>query len=133
MENMNIFKIAAKEQLRFPFRGQISVEDLFYLNLNELDEVYRTLKKQVKDSVVDSLITDKETTDEDDMIAIKIQIVEEIFRDKKAEIEKERRTAENRIKAQKILEIMNRKQYRELEEMDLDELQAQLNALTEED
>jgi hypothetical protein len=133
MENINIFKIAAKEQLRFPFRGQIGVEDLFYLNLDELDEVYRTLKKQVKDSVVDSLITDEETTDEDDMISVKIQIVEEIFRDKKAEIEKERRMAENRIKAQKILEIMNRKQYRELEDMDLDELQAQLNALTEEE
>lgn len=132
MENINIFKIAAKEQLRFPFRGQINVEDLFYLNLEELDVVYKTLKKQVKDSVGDSLIADKKPTHEDDMIAIKIQIVEEIFMDKQSEIEKERRMAENRIKAQKILEIMNRKQDRELEEMDLDELQAQLNALTEE-
>lgn len=133
MENMNIFKIAAKEQLRFPFRGQISVEDLFYLDLNELDEVYRTLKKQVKDSVADSLIVARPRTREDDILSIKIQIVEDVFRDKEFEIEKQKKAAENRMKAQKILEIMNRKQDAALEEMDLDELQAQLNALTEEE
>lgn len=133
MENINIFKIAAKEQLRFPFRGQISVEDLFYLDLNELDEVYKALKKQVKDSVGDSLIVGRARTHEDDILSIKIQIVEDIFMDKESEIEKQKRAAENRMKAQKILEIMNKKQDAALEEMDLDELQAQLNALTEEE
>ena len=44
---MELFKLAAKEKYRFPFRGNISVEDLFDLTTSQLDVVYKELKSQV--------------------------------------------------------------------------------------
>ena len=55
----NIFKYAAKHGLRFPYKGQASVEDLFNLGLNELDAVYKLVKKQQKNDSEESLISDK--------------------------------------------------------------------------
>ena len=52
---MELFKLAAKEKYRFPFRGNISVEDLFDLTTSQLDVVYKELKSQVKESS-DSLL-----------------------------------------------------------------------------
>ena len=127
----NIFKYAAKKQLRFPYKGLISVEDLFNLGLTELDSVYKVLKKQQKSSSEESLISDK--TPQDTELEIKLAIVKEIFDDKKIAMDKTKKAAEKKVQAQKILEIMNKKQDEALQNMSQEELQAQLNALTDDD
>ena len=44
----NIFEAATKEKYRFPFKGMISVEDLWDLKLQDLDSVFKSLNKQKK-------------------------------------------------------------------------------------
>lgn len=127
----NIFKYAAKNALRFPYKGMASVEDLFDLGLNELDNIYKTLKKQQKNDAGESLIEDK--TPQDTQLEVKLAIVKEIFDDKKASIDKAKKTAEKKAQAQKILSIMNRKQDEALQNMSMEELQAQLDGITSDD
>ena len=120
----NIFKYAAKKSLRFPYKGSISVEDLFKLDMTALDAVYKTLKKQQKSSNEESLIEEKTTEDKE--LEVKIAIVKEIFDDKKAAANKAKKAAANKVKNQKILEILAKKENEALENMSEDELRAQL-------
>ena len=120
----NIFKYAAKKALRFPYKGSISTEDLFDLDMNDLDVVYKTLKKQQKASDEESLIGEKTTEDKE--LEVKLAIVKEIFDDKKAAAEKAKKVAANKIKNQKILEILAKKENEALENMTEEELKAQL-------
>ena len=120
----NIFKYAAKKSLRFPYQGSLSVEDLFKLDMNSLDAVYKTLKKQQKASNEESLIEEKTTEDKE--LEVKLAIVKEIFDDKKTAAEKAKKAAANKAKNQRILEILAKKQDEALENMTEDELKAQL-------
>lgn len=125
----NIFKYAAKHGLRFPYKGQASVEDLFNLGLNELDAVYKLVKKQQKNDSEESLISDK--TPQDTQIEVKLAIIKEIFDDKRAAMERAKAASEKKAQAQKILEIMSRKQDDALQNMSMEELQAQLASLSD--
>lgn len=120
----NIYKYAAKNKLRFPFKGNISVEDLFSLGLTDLDTIYKTLSKQVKADSEESLLTTKTKEDED--IKVKMQIVKEIFEEKQAAIEAGKKAAETRAKNQKIMEIISRKEDEDLNNKSIDELKAML-------
>ncbi len=120
----NIYKYAAKNKLRFPFKGNISTEDLFALNLTDLDTVYKSLSKQVKKDDGESLLATK--TKEDTDIQIKMQIVKEIFEEKQKAIEAAQKAAETKAKNQKIMEIISRKEDEELNNKSVDELKAML-------
>ena len=76
MEKM--FEYATRNKVRFPFKGLISVEDLWDLSLTNLDSIYKTLNKQVKQSEEESLLNTKATVDKelDVQIAIVKHIVE---------------------------------------------------------
>jgi len=123
----NIFKYAAKHALRFPYKGQASVEDLFNLNTEELNAIYKALKKQQKTDAGESLIEDK--TAQDTQLEIKIAIVTEIFNDKQAAADRAKKSAIRKAQTQKILDIMSQKQNEALNNMSVEELQAQLDAL----
>ena len=127
----NIFKYAAKHALRFPYKGQASVEDLFNLNTEELNSIYKALKKQQKTDAGESLIEDK--TAQDTQLEVKIAIVTEIFNDKQAAADRAKKSAIRKAQTQKILDIMSQKQNEALNNMTLDELQAQLEALNADD
>ena len=45
---MGLFENATRKQYRFPFKGLISVEDLWKLSLDDLNTVWKTLKKCAK-------------------------------------------------------------------------------------
>lgn len=127
----NIFKYAAKKRLRFPYKGLLSVEDLFNLSLEELNEVYKTLKGCLHESINDSLIVEK--TDKDRELEVMISIVMEIFDDKKKAIDKEQKRSQKKIQAQKILEIMNKKQDEELLNLTSEELKQKLEELSDDE
>jgi hypothetical protein len=126
----NIFKYALELHLRFPYKGSASVEDLFFLNLEELDSIYKILKKQARALDEEGLITEKEV--EDDILFVKMEIVKEIFLDKQAQIERARKRLENKEKEQKLLAILKAKQDAALEGLSEEELKAQIEALQEE-
>ena len=118
---MELFKLAAKEKYRFPFRGNISVEDLFDLTTSQLDVVYKELKSQVKESS-DSLL--KEVSTEDKELKNKIEIVKTIFEDKKTEaVQKEQVLAEKQRK-ERIKELIAQKKDQDLVDKSIEELEA---------
>lgn len=120
---MELFKLAAKEKYRFPFRGNISVEDLFDLTTSQLDVVYKELKSQVKESS-DSLL--KEVSTEDKELKNKIEIVKTIFEDKKTEaVQKEQVLAEKQRK-ERIKELITQKKDQDLVDKSIEELEAML-------
>ena len=71
MEKM--FEFALRNKVRFPYKGMISVEDLYDLSARELDSVFKTLNAQVKKSQEESLLATK--TKEDETLSVQIEIV----------------------------------------------------------
>ena len=58
---------ALSKKLRFEYKGLISIEDLFDLSLNDLDDIYRNLKKEAdeyKQYSADSLLEKDDEKDE---------------------------------------------------------------------
>jgi hypothetical protein len=124
----NIFKYAVENKLRFPFRGIVTVEDLFDMSVNDLDTVYKTLNAQIKKANEESLLSEK--TSEDEELEVKIEIVKNIFAQKISEKEAREKAREIREKKQRILEIMANKKDEELQNKSVDELQKMLDELS---
>lgn len=76
----DMFEKAVKGKYRFPYKGQIAVEDLYDLSLGSLDTVFKTLNAEVKKTDEESLLQTKSA--EDDILATKIEIVKYIFNEK---------------------------------------------------
>lgn len=124
MEKM--FEFAAKNKIRFSYRGLMTTEDLFDLNLRDLDYIYKCLMEEKKTSEVESLI-EKKT--ENTVLECKIELVKYVFNQKVEEKKAAEAKAENAAKKQKILEILEKKQDAELEGKSADELKKLLEDL----
>lgn len=124
---MNKFEVAVRNKYRFPYKGMISVEDLWDLSLTSLDSVYKTLNSEKKQSEEDSLMStkDEKTTE----LQNKIDIVKYIYSEKVAEREKKKMETENKAKKQRIMEILANKQNAALENMSEEELKAMLESM----
>lgn len=122
----NIFEAATKGKYRFPFKGMISVEDLWDLKLQDLDSVFKSLNKQKKQNDEESLLQVK--TAEDQELENKIQIVKYIVKFKQEEIEERLQAKDKKEYNQKLLELIERKQNEELAGKSIEELQAMLKA-----
>ena len=125
MEKM--FEIATRTKMRFPFKGLVSVEDLWDLSVRDLDSIFKTLNAQVKKSQEESLLATK--TKEDETLAIQIEIVKHIVKTKLDEAETAKQSKELKEKKQKIMEIIAAKQDESLHNASLEELQAMLENL----
>lgn len=122
----NIFEAATKGKYRFPFKGMISVEDLWDLKLQDLDSVFKSLNKQKKQNDEESLLQVK--TAEDQELDNKIQIVKYIVKFKQEEIEERLQAKDKKEYNQKLLELIEHKQNEELAGKSIEELQAMLKA-----
>lgn len=123
----NIYKYAVEKKLRFPFKGQISVEDLFDLNVESLDSIYKSLKSQEKEANEESLLTTKSS--EDEALEVSIEIVKQIFAQKQREKEERIKAAENRAKKQRIAEIIDNKKDEALNNLSVEQLQQMLDGM----
>lgn len=119
----NIFKNATKKKYRFNFNGLVTVEDLWDLSLENLDKVYKQLKRQQKSESEESLLN---VSQEDEVLLEKIEIIKEIVADKLAAKERAVNAAKKRAQNQRILEIMADKQDAALRDKSIEELQAML-------
>lgn len=122
----NIFELATREKYRFPYKGMISVEDLWDIDTPELDRVYKTLNKEFKTTEEESLIEIKPSND---ILKNKIAIVKFIFDAKRAEEELRAIKAANARKRQHILEILAKKHDDALQNMSEEELLKKLEEL----
>ena len=122
-----MFEFATRTKMRFPFKGMVSVEDLWDLSVKDLDSIFKTLNAQVKKSQEESLLATK--TKEDETLAIQIEIVKHIVGVKLAEAEAAKKSKEVSVQKQKIMEILAAKKDADLQNKSIEELQAMLEGL----
>lgn len=127
MNAEKMFETAVRNKMRFPYKGQISVEDLWDLDVNALDGVFKTLNSEVKVSQEESLLRTRSKESEE--LMVQIEIVKYIVSVKLAEAEARKNAEANRAKRQRILGILADKQESDLKNKSPEELQAMLAAL----
>lgn len=127
METNKMFEVAVRNKFRFPFKGAISVEDLWDLSVQQLDSIFKTLKSQEQKAQEESLLDTR--TPEDEALKAKIGIIRYIVAVKLDEAKQADRAKENRDQKQKILGILAEKQDADLRNKTPEELQAMLNQL----
>lgn len=125
MEKM--FEYATRNKVRFPFKGVISVEDLWDLSPTNLDTIYKTLNKEVKQSEEESLLSTKATVDKE--LDVQIAIVKHIVAVKLAEQEAREKASAKKAQKQKIMAIIATKQDEALHNSSVEELQKMLDNL----
>lgn len=124
---INVFEIATRNKYRFPYRGQISVEDMWDLSVTELDKIFKTLNKQIKTAQEESLLETK--TKEDETIENQISIVRHIVSVKQKEANDRLREKERKAQKQRIMEIMADKEDEDLKSKSTEELRKMLEEL----
>jgi len=124
---MNIFEYAVENKLRFPYKGNISTEDLYSLSVSDLDTIYKTLKREAKRNGEESLLSTKST--DDIALDTKIEIVKHIVEKKLAQVEARKTAAANKAKKDKILSILEEKQDAALKNMSEEDLRKMLDTL----
>lgn len=125
MEKM--FEFALRNKVRFPYKGMITVEDLYDLSVRDLDTIFKTLNAQAKRSQEESLLATK--TKEDEALFIQIEIVKYVVATKLADAEAAKHSKEVKEQKQKIMEIIAAKKDAALQNMSLEDLQAMLDNL----
>lgn len=123
----NMFELASRNKVRFPYKGQISVEDLWDLSVEALDSIYKTLNVKVKQSNEESLLA--KPTKQDAETTMQIEIVKRIVAVKQEETAARLKAKEQKEKKQKLMEILANKQDAELQNKTAAELQAMLDEL----
>lgn len=123
----NIFEFASRNKVRFPFKGMISVEDLWDLSFTSLDSIYKTLNKQVKQSEEESLLSTKASVDTE--LEVQIAIVKHIVSVKLAEKEAAEKASAKKAQKQKIMSIIATKQDEALQNSSIDDLKKMLDEL----
>lgn len=123
----NMFEIATRTKMRFPFKGMISVEDLWDLSVQNLDKVFKTLNSQRKEAQEESLLHEKSSADK--VLDTQIEIVKYIVNVKLEEQAERIEVNKNKEKRQKIMALMAKKDDEALESMSREELQKMLDEL----
>jgi NurA-like 5'-3' nuclease len=122
-----IFAEATRMRLRFPGRGQMSVEDLWSLKLEDLDNIYKILNGQLRKEKEDSLLGPKEVSTE--ILEIKIAVVKYIAEYMKAKREMEELAVVKAMERQRILDALDEKKNDNLKSLSEDELKERLAKL----
>lgn len=127
-----MFISATRKKYRYPYKGQITTEDLWDLSIEELNKVYIALSKQLAEEsenkglgaiFTDALCNPKSDTQN------KMDIVRYIAEQKhyeKIELEKEHA---NRARRKEIMDILEAKRNAELMNKTPEELEAMLGQL----
>ena len=125
MERM--FEIATREKMRFPFKGVISVEELWDLDVKSLDAIFKTLSSQLKESKEESLLDVK--SKQDCELENKIEIIKYIVSVKLEESSQRALAKEKKEQKQKLLEILSEKENESLMNMSLEEIKKKIAEL----
>lgn len=128
--NTNIFEAATKQKVRFTTnRGQVGVEDLWDLSLEELDAIAKGINKNLKESSEESFIHKQSTTDK--KLSLRLEVVVSIINTKLEEEEKRRLSAERKAKRNQLLELIEAKENDALSRKSITALRAEYEKLEE--
>lgn len=125
---MNIFERASKKKLRFQtVQGNLSTEQLWDLNLEQLNVVAIALNKEVKASTEESFISTAAQANPD--LTLRFDIVKSIIDTKLKAAEASKVRAEKKVKRDRLLQLAANKQIEAEGDLTMDEIQAQLDEL----
>ena len=129
--NNTLFEMATQFKFRYPYKGMITTEDLWDLSLNQLDDVYRNLNKELSNIDESGLIQTRSANEgvKANELRNKIEVVKHVFNSKRMAAEFDRMAAERSAKKQHILDILARKQESALESMSEEDLKKMLDEL----
>lgn len=129
MTEKNYFKIAARKKMRFAStRGALTAEQLYELNLSDLDWVARGINSDLKALSEDSFVELKpdprrgEVTDA-------LELVKEIIADKLADKARAEKRQQKAALRRSLSEALARKKDEALSQASIEELQKQLAEL----
>lgn len=131
--NVGIFEKAARLKITFAFKGTISIYDLWDMKAGELDALYRSLNKELKNSVSEGegLITPRKTG-VDAILELKAEIVKYVYTVLEAENDKKSKAADRKRRSDEVLARMAKKQDEALDGMSIEDLKKELDAINAE-
>ena len=130
---MNIFEYATRNKIRFTTeRGNLTVEDLWDLPLIStrglsLDQVGRDLRKAIRENEEESLVEVYNPIENE--MTIMFNIVKHIIDTKQQENINRKNKAEKDLKIKKLEEILARKTEDSLNELSIDDIQAEIEKI----
>ena len=122
-----MFEKAARLKLRFPYKGQITVEDLWDLKVEELDLVYTAINHSLKAVKDEGLLKKKDSSVS--VMELQLAILKHIYEVRVEEAEAKLAEKDRKEKKRRIEELIAKKQDTELEGKSLEELAAMRDAL----
>jgi len=122
-----LFEVATRTKMRFPFRGLVSVEDLWDLTPTQLDSIFQTLNAELKKATEESLL--KVKTPADKVVEVQIEIVKYIVAVKVAEQEAKSQAKAKKEEKQKLMAILANKEDEELQKMSAEDIRAKIEEL----
>lgn len=124
----NIFEFAARNALRFnTAKGLVTVEDLYHLSLEQLNQTGKGIIAQIKANGEESLLNAKTSVDE--KLEVGLDLIKHVITYKQDIAQARVDAKEKAAKKAKILEVLARKQDASLEGKSEAELLAELQAL----
>lgn len=123
---LSLFEIATMRKYRFNYRGSLSVEDLWDINLEDLNSIYGSLvreKRKIDDT--ESLIATTQT-EAVSMLDNKIAIVKRIYEVRNAQIQAAAKAQEDKEFNRKILDLIASKEDDALKGKSIEELRNML-------
>lgn len=129
MEKM--FEMATRMKMRFPYKGSISVEDLWDVPRTGLDTIYKTLCAQRKaEEGEESLISSATKSKEAAKLDVMIEIVKYIFNVKTDEALARANERDKAAKKQKLMSVLAAKEDEEIQNMSKDEIRKMIEELS---
>jgi len=122
-----MFEKASRYKLRFEYRGLISTEDLWDLSLENLDTIYQSLSRKLRESQEDSLLVKETATNE--ALTLKVNIIKHIVEVRLTERKAREDELYKTSRKERLLAILADKQDEELKGKSVDELTALINSL----
>jgi hypothetical protein len=131
----DMFERASRAKLRFASvpatknspSGFLSVEDLWDIRLTDLDAIFKSLKKDIGYEQEESLLSPSGTPDP--VALLKVNLIKHIAEVRLREAEAVKLAKERKMKKQKLMEILERKENQEVEGKSADEIRAMINEL----
>jgi len=122
---MDIYKAASRKKLRFtsPY-GVLTVEQLWDLDLKDLDALAVKLEQNVEKSSSKSFLT--ETTEDNKDAKLAFEVALDVLQTKVMYRDRAAAAAETRQKNQRIAELIQKKKDEELGDLSISELEALL-------
>lgn len=127
MKSNDIFEYATRNKLRFPYKGVLTTEDLWDLDVTQLNEIFKSLRTEEKRNEEESLLANP--SKKDVILATKIAIVKHIVNVKLADAKRATEEKERADRKQQLMSILADKQNEELKNKSTEEIQKMIDEM----